>query len=102
MQNQFSNRKIVFEVGKMVKNQIVKFNFIFELKMVILLSDFPKNFEWLVLGEKIFFSKTFLHFFIAFNSNNGNMLWPIGIFLFGRKVPIWTTLIRIDTLKIHL
>ena len=55
MQNQFSNRKIVFEVGKMVKNQIVKFNFIFELKTVILLSDFPKNFEWLVLGEKIIF-----------------------------------------------
>ena len=76
MQNQFSNRKIVFEVGKMVKNQIVKFNFIFELKMVILLSDFPKNFEWLVLGEKIFFSKFFLNFYNAFILKNGNMLWP--------------------------
>ena len=76
MQNQFSNRKIVFEVGKMVKNQIVKFNFIFELKMVILLSDFPKNFEWLVLGEKIFFFKIFLHVLNAFRPNNGNMLWP--------------------------
>ena len=76
MQNQFSNRKIVFEVGKMVKNQIVKFNFIFELKMVILLSDFPKNFEWLVLGEKIFFFKIFLKFYNVFILKNGNMLWP--------------------------
>ena len=76
MQNQFSNRKIVFEVGKMVKNQIVKFNFIFELKMVILLSDFPKNFEWLVLGERIFFFKFFLNFYNAFIVKNGNMLWP--------------------------
>ena len=76
MQNQFSNRKIVFEVGKMVKNQIVKFNFIFELKMVILLSDFPKNFEWLVLGEKIFFFEIFLNFYNAFILKNGNMLWP--------------------------
>ena len=76
MQNQFSNRKIVFEVGKMVKNQIVKFNFIFELKMVILLSHFPKNFEWLVLGEKIIFFKIFLNFYNAFILKNGNMLWP--------------------------
>ena len=76
MQNQFSNRKIVFEVGKMVKNQIVKFNFIFELKMVILLSDFPKNFEWLVLGEKNNFFKIFLFFYNTFILKNGNMLWP--------------------------
>ena len=59
MQNQFSNRKIMFEVGKMVKNQIVKFNFIFELKMVILLSDFPKNFERLKIGEKMIFINFF-------------------------------------------
>ena len=76
MQNQFSNRKIVFEVGKMVKNQIVKFNFIFELKMVILLSDFSKNFEWLVLGEKIILFKIFLNFYNAFILKNGNMLLP--------------------------
>ena len=75
MQNQFSNRKIMFEVRKMVKNQIVKFNFIFELKMVILLSDFPKNFEWLVLGEKIIFFNIFKNFYNAFILKNGNMLW---------------------------
>ena len=78
----------------MWKNQIFRCHLSLLLKTAVLLSDFSKNFERLLLSEKNIFSKIFLHFFIAFESNNGNMLWPIGIFLFGRKVPIWTTLGR--------
>ena len=77
----------------MWKNQIFRCHLSLLLKTAVLLSDFSKNFERLLLSEKNIFSKIFLHFFIAFESNNGNMLWPIGIFLFGRKVPIWTTLL---------
>ena len=77
----------------MRKNQIIRCHLSLLLKTAVLLSDFSKNFERLLLSEKKFFSKIFLHFFIAFESNNGKMLWHIGIFLFGRKVPIWTTLI---------
>ena len=81
-------QNILFEIEKSGKNQIEKYHSSFLLKTVILLSNFPKKFERLLLSEKMFFSKIFLHFFIAFEPNNWNMLWPIGIFLFGRTV-LW-------------
>ena len=47
-----------------------------------------KTFYRLKQGEKNNFSKIFLHFYNAFDPYNGNMLWPIWIFLFGRTV-LW-------------
>ena len=78
----------------MQKNQILNFHFILLLKIVNLLSDFfQKLWTACARWKNSFFGFFFLDFFIVFEPNNGNMLWPIGIFLFGMKVPIWTTLL---------
>ena len=46
-------KNILFEVEQKGKNQIVKYHLSFLLKTVILLSNFPTNFEQLLLNKKI-------------------------------------------------